>query len=35
MLVPALLVGTWGYCIATPLSIILGQSVLQPMVPVV
>ena len=32
MLVPALLVGTWGYACATPLSIVLGQCVLQPMV---
>ena len=32
MLVPAILIGTWGYSIATPLSIVLGQSVLQPMV---
>ncbi|CAL5229905.1 g13326 [Coccomyxa viridis] len=35
MLVPAILIGTWGYSIATPLSIVLGQSVLQSMVPVV
>ena len=32
MLVPAILIGTWGYSIATPLSIVLGQSVLQAMV---
>lgn len=32
MLVPALLVGTFGYAVATPLSIVLGQSVLRSMV---